>query len=118
MPKGLPGSLPGGPSSARNYNSSVPIGLESRPRRAPSILAKEGPDAETVILLNPDDGQYYTLEGVGGRVWELCDGTRTVADVVAALCEEYEASPATVEADVLELLSDLESEDLVRSGEE
>jgi pyrroloquinoline quinone biosynthesis protein D len=96
----------------------VPIGRESRPRRASGILAKEGPDAETVILLNADDGQYYTLEGVGGRVWELCDGTRTVAEVVSAVCEEYEVPTETVEADVLELLSDLESEDLIRSGEE
>jgi hypothetical protein len=70
--KGLPDVAPGGPSSVRNYNPPMPMGRDSRPRRAASVVAKTGPDADAVILLNPDDGQYFTLEGIGGRVWELC----------------------------------------------
>lgn len=93
-------------------------GLEKRPRRHESALAKEGPDSGTLILLNPDSGQYYTLEGVGGRIWELCDGARTVAEIVAAIQEEYDAPPETVESDVLELLSDLEDERLISAGGE
>ena len=31
----------------------------------------------SLLLFNMQDGQYYTLNDVGRRVWELCDGTRT-----------------------------------------
>jgi hypothetical protein len=85
--------------------------LNTRPRRAERVLAQRGADA--LILLNPDDGQYFTLDDVGGRAWELCDGARTVADVAAALHEEFEAPLPVIQADVLELLADLGREKLV-----
>jgi hypothetical protein len=36
-----------------------------------------------------------------------------VADVVAVLCEDYDAPPATIESDALELLADLLDAQLV-----
>ena len=45
----------------------------------------------TVVLLNPDNGEYYALDEVGSRVWELCDGVRSLADVVSVICGEYDA---------------------------
>jgi hypothetical protein len=65
------------------------------------------------VLLNLADGQYYALDEVGSRIWSLCDGTRVVADVVAVLCEDYDAPPATIESDALELLADLLDAQLV-----
>jgi pyrroloquinoline quinone biosynthesis protein D len=66
-----------------------------------------------LILLNPDDGQYFTLDEVGGRAWELCDGARTIADVAAVLQQEFDAPLSVIQADVLELLDDLGRERLV-----
>jgi hypothetical protein len=65
------------------------------------------------VLLNLADGQYYALDEVGSRIWSLCDGTRVVADVVAVLCEDYDAPPATIKSDALELLADLLDAQLV-----
>jgi hypothetical protein len=67
----------------------------------------------TVVLLNPDNGEYYALDEIGSRVWELCDGTRSIADVVVAICEEYDAPAEIIEADVLELVEDMVREKLV-----
>jgi hypothetical protein len=67
----------------------------------------------TVVLLNPDNGEYYALDEVGSRIWELCDGTCRVADVVSVICGEYDAPPETIEADVLELVEDLIREKLL-----
>jgi hypothetical protein len=92
------------------------IGPGSHPARAPHVLARAGGDSETTILLNPETGEYYTLEGVGVRVWELCDGSRGVSDVVAVICEEFDAPAETVEADVIALLEELASEKLVRAN--
>jgi hypothetical protein len=90
------------------------ITLESRPTRDDRILAQ--PNAESLILLNPEDGQYYTLDEVGARVWELCDGTHAVADVVSAIHSEYAAPLSTIRSDVVELLDDLGREKLLAPG--
>ena len=66
-----------------------------------------------VVLLDVAEGTYYSLNEVGGRVWSLCDGTRTVADMVAVICDEYDAPPDLVESDVVELLTGLAGDNLV-----
>ena len=65
------------------------------------------------VLLDPASGLYYSLDDVGGRIWELCDGSRLTSEVVAAIQEEYNAPPETIEADVLALLGELVDEKLV-----
>jgi hypothetical protein len=87
------------------------IGRESHPRRADRVVAQQV--SGSAVLLNPDNGEYYSLDGVGERLWELCDGTRSVSDLVSLLCLEYEVSATTMEADLLELLKDLARERLV-----
>ena len=46
-------------------------------------------------------------------MWELCDGSRTVNDVVTTLCSEYDAPRETLEADVMEILEELSGADLL-----
>lgn len=89
------------------------IATDSRPCRNGQILVKRG--AEDSILLNPLTGHYYTLEQVGGRVWELCDGTRMVSEIITVIVEEFDAPIATVTADVIDLLQDLANEHLVNT---
>jgi hypothetical protein len=50
------------------------------------------------VLLDIESGEYFSLNDVGKRVWDLCDGSRTVAQVADAICSEYEV-PATVALD-------------------
>ncbi len=78
---------------------------ESYPRRREQILAQKASD--TLLLLNVDNGEYYALNEVGSRVWDLCDGTRSVSEIVDMLCQEYEAPSEIIEIDILELLQDL-----------
>ncbi len=65
------------------------------------------------VLLDIDSGRYYALGDVGGRIWNLCDGTRTVPDLVAAVGSEYEGGGPSVEADVTTFVSDLLGEALL-----
>jgi hypothetical protein len=87
------------------------IALENCPTRAERVLAQ--PSVATLILLNPESGQYYTLDEVGARIWELCDGSRQVTDLVSTIHAEFDAPVATIQADVLELLDDLARDKLV-----
>jgi coenzyme PQQ synthesis protein D (PqqD) len=87
------------------------IALDSRPVRSDGILSQA--NAESLILLKPDDGQYFTLDEVGARVWQLCDGSRAVTDVISTIYAEYDAPLAAIQADVVELMDDLAREKLL-----
>jgi coenzyme PQQ biosynthesis protein PqqD len=78
------------------------INRESCPKRGEQVIAQKA--ASEIVLLNMEDGNYYSLNEVGSRVWELCDGNRTVAQVVDLLAGEYEAPCEVLENDVVELL--------------
>ncbi|MES1243139.1 MAG: PqqD family protein [Acidobacteriota bacterium] len=90
------------------------IGPEARPRRRERVLVQRAADQQ--ILLDVDSGNYYALDEVSGRIWELCDGDHSVAAMVEAIRREYEApagDPADIEADVLAFLGELADERLV-----
>ena len=87
------------------------IATDSRFRRRDRVLVQRA--AGKHILLDLDDGQYYALDEVSGRIWELCDGTNSVEAVVAVLCQDYDAPAETVTADVLAFVGELVDEKLL-----
>jgi hypothetical protein len=50
----------------------------------------------------------FRLNDVGTFVWNRIDGSRTVAELVSAVCEEYAAEPAEVRCHVGDFLGELE----------
>jgi pyrroloquinoline quinone biosynthesis protein D len=82
-----------------------------RPQRDERIVWRRGD--EGVVVLNPNDGQYFSLDDVGGRIWELCEGDRSIAEIADVLSTEYEADASVIQADALELLQELKDEGLV-----
>jgi pyrroloquinoline quinone biosynthesis protein D len=85
--------------------------LEERLRRQEGVLAQEAHGR--TVLLRLEDGGYYALDEVGAMIWELCDGSRAVAEIVALLCDEFDAPESTVREDVLEFIGDLRHERLL-----
>ncbi|ETX03300.1 MAG: hypothetical protein ETSY1_00375 [Candidatus Entotheonella factor] len=88
---------------------------ESRLCRSDRVLTQQA--SETMILLSMHNGQYYELNDVGHSVWELCDGTRRIDEMIAIVCDMYEAPAAAVRADVMELLQELVDEKLLLLAE-
>lgn len=88
--------------------------LHERPRRVDDVVWRRGEDG--VVVLNPNDGQYFSLDDVGGRIWDLSDGSRSVTEIAELLAAEYDAPAAEIGADALELLAELGREGLVRAG--
>jgi hypothetical protein len=78
------------------------IDKDSRPKRTSQVIAQKA--SSDWLLFNMEDGQYFSLNEIGGRVWELCDGTHNVSQLVTKLASEYEAPPDVLEQDVVELL--------------
>ena len=83
----------------------------SAPKQGERIIARRGDDE--VILLDPDTGNYYTLDDIGGRIWELCDGSRSPDEIAQVLSVEYEAPVDQIRGDVNELLGELRESRLV-----
>ncbi len=49
----------------------------------------------------------YVLNEVGGRIWELIDGKRTVAGIKDVIVSEFEVNPEEAERDLVEFLTQL-----------
>jgi hypothetical protein len=59
------------------------------------------------VLVDPAIGKVRVLNELGGRIWELIDGQRTLAEIVALICQEYDVPPDQVTSDVLAFLEEL-----------
>lgn len=81
------------------------IGPESRLRHRERVLTQRAGDS--LVLLDVDGGEYFALDEVSGRVWDLCDGLRDVTAIIAAVGTEYDAPVETIRTDVQEFLQEM-----------
>jgi len=87
------------------------INRESCPKHGAQVIAQKA--SNDWLLLNMEDGNYFSLNDIGGRIWELCDGTRSVSQLAVALAAEYDASAEVLEKDIVELLEGLQHGKLI-----
>lgn len=90
--------------------------LERVFRRNDSLVTRDLAGEKVIIPVRGkvgDLGSIYTLNGVGKDVWELMDGKRDVAAILAALGDEYAVEFETLSADVQVLLADMQQEGLI-----
>lgn len=66
------------------------------------------------ILLSLDSGKYFGLDAVGTRIWQLLATGPTLGGVCDTLAAEFDAEPATIEVDLLALLTELSTHGLVQ----
>jgi len=69
-------------------------------------------DGETV-LLNLDNGFYYTLNRVGSVIWELCASEKTLEEVLAAIYERFDVTKDVAREDLVALVTRLRQEGLI-----
>lgn len=51
---------------------------------------------DEVVLLNLDDGTFFSLTGTAAAIWSLIDGTRNHAAILALLASTYDETPETI----------------------
>lgn len=95
------------------------VALESFPDRpdrrlcvSAAAMSTIGPTG-AIAILDTERGQFYSLNEVGGRVWELLREGTTFGAIVARLCGEYDAEQETIGMDVARLLEHLAAAGLV-----
>ncbi len=76
-----------------------------RPRQAPGyqVADMESLDGE-IVLFHPATQKILYSNRSGALIWGLCDGQRTVADIIQLLSEAYPDSALEIEADVRDTL--------------
>ena len=87
------------------------LALESVPKLWRLARLDYDPVRQRPVLLYPEGA--VLLNDTGAAILELCDGTRTVSQIVSMLTERYQADVAAV---VTEFLSGMAERELVRAG--
>jgi hypothetical protein len=68
------------------------------------------------ILINLSNGMYYSMDKVGGLLWELVEKGYSLEEMATAISERYEVSPDQARADVERITAELQQENLVLEG--
>jgi hypothetical protein len=71
-----------------------------------------------VVILNMKNGVYYGLNPVGARIWSLIQDPTTVKVLRDAIFNEYDVEADRCERDLLVLLQDLASNELIEVKDE
>ena len=66
------------------------------------------------VMMNLDKGQYFMMNEVGSRIWEIIETPIHVKGIVEKLREEYDVDEQICTDKVLEFLKSLNEADLIK----
>jgi hypothetical protein len=88
---------------------------DSQPERAPGLSVEEI-DGEYVVL-DRRAGRVHQLNETAGFVWKRLDGEHSVAQIVEALCREYDVPEAQAREDVGNLIDMFRSQEMLKGSD-
>jgi hypothetical protein len=65
------------------------------------------------LLVLPDKSQVKVLNPTGATIFGLLDGEHTIDEMIVALLDQFDVTPAQARADIEAFLAELESEGLL-----
>ena len=65
------------------------------------------------VMMDLDKGEYFMMNEVGSRIWEIINEPMNVKSIVDALRSEYEVDEETCKDTVIEFLGRLNNADLI-----
>ncbi|MEL7199675.1 MAG: PqqD family protein [Pseudomonadota bacterium] len=69
---------------------------------------------EDMVLLNLESGQYFGLDTIGARVWEILESKpQTLSEIGAVIHDEYDAPRGEIENDLVLLANALLDKKLI-----
>ncbi len=70
-------------------------------------------DGET-IMMSIENGEYYGLNSIGSRIWQLLQSTKTVSEICDAVLPDYDVTPEQCAQDVLNFLNRMAEKGVVK----
>ena len=65
------------------------------------------------VMMNLDKGEYFMMNEVGSRIWEIISEPINVKEIINTLRNEYEVDEETCKDTVIEFLGRLDNADLI-----
>ncbi len=69
---------------------------------------------DEVVLLDTRSGTYFSIDGVGIRIWELLRKGATPEQIAQRILRDYDVAPEVARADVAAFLNALATRGLIR----
>lgn len=91
--------------------AEIEISLESRVAIDGDVVSREL-EGEAIIL-NLESGTYFGLDSVGTRIWLLLQEDGSLRRTFEILRQEYDVEQERLKADILRLVEELRSNDLL-----
>lgn len=66
-----------------------------------------------VVIINLENGNYYSLDGIGASIWDSIGRGASVGKIVRGLDLHYQAKGSQIELAVEQFLAELEQDDLI-----
>ena len=91
--------------------SKESITVQSTIQRNPEMISSDM-DGETVMM-SVENGEYYGLNPIGSRIWELIENEKNVNTIINTLLLEYEVSIEQCTSETLIFLNKLLDNNLI-----
>jgi len=69
--------------------------------------------AGEAVILNVSSGEYFGLNELGARIWNLIQEPRTVGELFEIVLGEYEVTPDQLERDLSSLFEEMATKELI-----
>ena len=66
-----------------------------------------------IVMMDLEKGRYFSLNGVGSRIWEIIEEPIGINKIVDCLLEEYDVNRNECEENVLEFLDKLDDANII-----
>ena len=86
----------------------------ARPTKMDHLIQHDLDDE--VLVYDPVVDRTHRLNVSATRIWELCDGTRSLEDIARVLTEQFEVEFETALQDARAVLEQLKEEQLLTGG--
>jgi hypothetical protein len=87
------------------------ITVDSKVQRNPEMVSGNM-DGE-VVMLSIQRGEYFGLDKIGSRIWDIIENSISISDIKNILLQEYEVDEETCLNDLIEFLEDLQNKGLI-----
>lgn len=90
---------------------------EDRFERSPEVIDRKMKDELVLLPIRSKQEtkrQFYFVEEVGGRIWELVDGHHACQKILETIASEFGVSEVKIKEDIFTFLKDLAKEGLIR----
>ena len=95
--------------------SNLLMQLSDRCTVSDDVIAREV--GGEMVLLDLSSGQYFGLDAVGSRFWELlAEGPRELSELCDSVEAEYDAPRSQIETDLMALAKQLQDQELITAA--